>query len=135
MTYSKQFEQFWQLYPGRTNKCSRIVKQDKLGAFREWQKLTEDEREMAMSGHPEQGEYTPDARKWLKHKRWEDEDVTNRAVEHKALRKKANQRESASAWILQQTDEVLQKFIGRRPTFEWLVRELRPEIFGKGGRA
>ncbi len=79
--YTEQFEQFWKLYPGRTNKSGRIIKQDKLGAFREWQKLTDNERKMAMSAHPAQGKYTPDARKWLYHNRWEDEDIGPGAIE------------------------------------------------------
>ncbi len=85
MTYSEQFEQFWKLYPGRTNERGRVVKQDKLGAFREWQKLTDNERKMAMSVHPAQGKYTPDARKWLYHNRWEDEDIGPGTVEKTQL--------------------------------------------------
>lgn len=85
MRYSKDFEHFWKLYPGRTNKRGRVVKQDKLGAFREWQKLNGDERKLAMSGHPEQGCYTPDARKWLYHARWEDEDMGCGSVEKTKL--------------------------------------------------
>ena len=95
--------------------------------------MSADERKLAMSGHPEQGTYTPDARKWLFHKRWEDEDVTERAAEHKLLRAKQKQRETAGQWILEQTDEALREFINRRPNYEWLVRELKPEIFEKGG--
>ena len=74
MTYPKQFEQFWKLYPGRTNKLGRIRKQDKLGAFTEWQKLKAEDRLRSLFSHPVQDEYTPDARKWLKWRRWEDED-------------------------------------------------------------
>ena len=75
MKYTDSFEQFWKLYPGRTSKVGRIIKQDKLGASVEWRKMTQTERLLAMFSHPEQGQYTPDARKWLKHKRWEDEDT------------------------------------------------------------
>ena len=81
MKYSQSFEQFWKLYPGRINTLGRIRKQDKLGAFKEWRKLNHTEKLLAMFSHPEQGTFTPDARKWLYHKRWEDEDLGRVMVE------------------------------------------------------
>ena len=75
MKYSEQFEQFWKLYPGRTNDRGRIIKNDKDGAAVMWVKLTTEQRKLAMTNHPEQGKYTPDGRKWLYRKRWQDEDV------------------------------------------------------------
>lgn len=132
MAYTNEFEEFWQLYPGRTNKLGRIRKQDKLGAFVEWNKMTGRERKLAMTGHPVQDSYTCDARKWLKHKRWEDEDITDAITEHVAERKrmelKQKQRDSAGPWIIGQDEQTLREFIERRPGYEWLVRELRPEI-------
>ena len=132
--YTNEFEAFWKLYPGRT-RHGRIRKQDKLGAFVEWCKMMATEHKLAMTGHPEQGEFTPDARKWLKWKRWQDEDVTERIAEHKLLRAKHKQRETAGQWILKQTEEALREFISRRPGYTWLVKELRPEIYEavKGG--
>lgn len=132
MTYTKQFEQFWQFYPGRTNKCGRIVKNDKLGAFREWQKLTEDERKMAMSGHPAQGKYTPDARKWLYHNRWEDEDVTDKVKAEKRqaqVLKERKQHPDDTKWIMEQTPDKLRELIAQWPQYAWRIKELRPEIF------
>ena len=133
MSYTEQFETFWQLYPGRTNKLGRIRKQDKLGAFVEWHKLTAKEQQLAMSGHPEQDGFTPDARKWLKWNRWEDEDVTEKKRQAQIelnRRLRANTiRASWSSWIKEQTNITLKELIRDKPHLTWLVRELRPEIF------
>ncbi len=142
MSYTDHFERFWKLYPGRTNKLGRIRKQDKLGASVEWRKLTDGERELAMSGHPEQGTYTPDARKWLKHKRWEDEDVTEKKrqaqIELNRRLRASTLRASWSSWMKEQTNITLKELLIDKPHLTWLVRELRPELFedvntAKGG--
>ncbi len=140
MKYPLLFEKFWNLYPGRTNKRGRIIKQDKLGACAEWRKLTRDERALALTGHPAQGQYTPDARKWLKHKRWEDEDVTEqkrKAQIELNRRLRANeQRDTWSSWIKKQSKDTLKTILNDYPHIAWLVRELKPEIFddtAKGG--
>ena len=137
MSYTKQFEQFWKLYPGRTNKSGRIKKQDKLGAFAEWCKMARAERLLAMFNHPEQGTYTPDARKWLFHKRWEDEDVTDSTkakTKHREIEKQRNSRPDDRKWIMEQTSDKLKEFIKQWPHYEWRIKELRPEIFdAKGG--
>ena len=139
MSYTKQFEQFWKLYPGRTNKFGRIKKQDKLGAFAEWCKMARAERLLAMFNHPEQGTYTPDARKWLFHKRWEDEDVTEEKKQAQIelnRRLRANElRASWGPWMKEQSSETLKELLVDHPYLSSLVRELRPEIFdAKGGK-
>ena len=133
MSYTEQFETFWKLYPGRTNKLGRIRKQDKLGAFEKWCKLTDEERKLAMVGHPVQDKWTPDARKWLKYKRWEDEDVTGKTIgAHKAAMQRKNrekEREQWAPWLKEQSIEKLKQVMQTNPYITWLVRELRPEVF------
>ncbi len=135
MTYTKEFKEFWQLYPGRTNKVGRIIKQDKLGAFVEWRKLTKEERQLAMSKHPKQGKYTPDARKWLRHKRWEDEDVTDVLVEARkralAQKRRDTEWEQNASYIEVQTPEKIREYIARCPHLRWIAEELRPDVFEK----
>ncbi len=133
MKYTEQFEKFWKLYPGRTNGFGRIIKQDKSGAFLEWCKMNTDERKLAMSVRPEQGKYTPDARKWLKHKRWEDEDVTDqnkgRIAKLKLEKEKEKMRKEYTSWIMEKTPEYLLDFLEQYPNYKWLIKELKPEIF------
>ena len=139
MKYTVQFEQFWKLYPGRTNDRGRIIKNDKEGAALVWMKLTTEQRKLAMTNHPEQGKYTPDARKWLKHKRWQDEDVTAiaEAKEKQAqIMRKRNQHPDDTEWIMEQSPDKLREFINQWPQYEWRIKEVRPEIFdniAKGG--
>ena len=140
MKYTVQFEQFWKLYPGRTNDRGRIIKNDKERAALVWMKLTTEQRKLAMTNHPEQGRYTPDARKWLKYKRWQDEDVTEqkrKAQIELNRRLRANeQRDTWSSWIKKQSKDTLKTILNDYPHIAWLVRELKPEIFddtAKGG--
>ena len=133
--YTKEFEVFWKLYPGRT-RHGRIRKQDKLGAFVEWCKMTATEHKLAMTGHPEQGEFTPDARKWLKWKRWQDEDVTDkvRAERNRAqVMKQRNQHPDDTGWILEQTPDKLRALIKQWPQYAWRIKKVRPDIFVEGG--
>ena len=78
INYTKEFEAFFKLYPHRWNhRVSLWVKNDKAGAFKEWKLLSVQERKLATEKAPtiEKGEFTPDARKWLKHKMWENESI------------------------------------------------------------
>lgn len=73
--YTDDFELFWRSYPPRFNESRSVyVRADKQGAFDEWQKLVADEKIAALNAvqREKASKYTPDARKWLKHKRWED---------------------------------------------------------------
>lgn len=75
---TKQFETFWQIYPPRwSERQSLWRKSDKEGAWREWRKMTDTDRKLAIKAAPtvERSKFTPDARKWLYHKQWEDEIV------------------------------------------------------------
>jgi hypothetical protein len=76
------FERFWvDAYPPRFHPkqggCGKYVKDDVVGARREWNKLTSKEKSLAfdVAMKLERGEstqYLPHARKWLKDKRWND---------------------------------------------------------------
>lgn len=73
--YTPIFEQFWKEYPPRWSDSKSVWKKcDKSGAFNEWKKLSLAEQTLALAkvASVEKSKYTPDARKWLKHKRWED---------------------------------------------------------------
>jgi len=75
---TEEFETFWKLYPPRWSESSCVWrKSDKEGAWRKWKKMTPKERVLATKAAPsvERSKYTPDARKWLYHKMWEDEVV------------------------------------------------------------
>lgn len=74
--YTEAFELFWRCYPPRWSETRNVWRRaDKPGAFAEWQKLTPDEMIAALQSarKEEMSKWTPDARKWLKHKRWQDE--------------------------------------------------------------
>lgn len=68
--YTGEFEQFWDLYD---------VKKGKLKAWKEWKKLTENERAKIMENvpifltHYSGEEWTPRPRKYLYNRYWEDE--------------------------------------------------------------
>lgn len=71
-----EFKDFWKEYPPRWRERQKVwVKSDRFGAETEWMKLTNDEKIAAMTavGSVERSSFTPDARKWLKHKLWQDE--------------------------------------------------------------
>ena len=73
--YTEEFELFWRAYPPRINLDLNVLrKADKQGAWLEWQKLTKDEMIAALNvvRQEKTSKWTPDARKWLLHKRWED---------------------------------------------------------------
>ncbi len=73
--YGAQFIQFWIDYPKRWIKSSnRYVKIGKHDAWLEWQRLTAQERELSAAAvkREKQGEFVPDAHRWLKHKRFND---------------------------------------------------------------
>lgn len=75
MIYSDDFELFWRSYPPRFNEGRNVyIRADKCGAFREWERLTLDEKVLALNAvqREKPSKWTPDARKWLYHKRWED---------------------------------------------------------------
>lgn len=75
MPYTDEFEVFWRCYPPRYNEGRNIcIRADKPGAFNEWQKLTTEEKISAFNAvqREKSSKWTPDARKWLKHKHWED---------------------------------------------------------------
>lgn len=74
--YTEAFELFWQSSPERYNEAKNAyIRADKEGAFREWQKLTVEQMILALKAVQKEkaSKYTPDMRKWLKYKRWEDE--------------------------------------------------------------
>lgn len=76
--YTSEFEAFWSAYPPRYHEyTNKWIKSDKAGAFKEWLKLSREDRQQAVGATSgvEKGKYTPDARKWLYHRRWEDEVV------------------------------------------------------------
>lgn len=74
--YSKEFEDFWKIYPKKVSKIEGWI---------EWEKINPDERvrEKIMSGISEQLKledfvkenfrFVPHASRWLKKRRWEDE--------------------------------------------------------------
>lgn len=75
MNYTEDFELFWRAYPPRFNEERQLYRRaDKPGAFAEWQKLTAEEKIAALNAvqREKSSKWTPDARKWLHHKRWED---------------------------------------------------------------
>lgn len=66
-----EFKDFWKEYPPRWRERKKIwVKADPFTAEIEWMKLSDEEKIAAMVavGLVERGGFTPDARKWLKHK-------------------------------------------------------------------
>lgn len=73
-TYTEEFELFWSAAPRRHREGVGMVKCDKWGAFVEWQKLDNEDKISALQGIVKvpEGKYTPDARKWLRHRGWED---------------------------------------------------------------
>ena len=78
MTYPEDFKTFWNTYPPRWNaKAGKWKRNCKRQAFAEWLKLTDEEKELAteLAGEVEWSAYTWDARRWLLHRRWEDETV------------------------------------------------------------
>jgi hypothetical protein len=67
---------FFRIYPPRFIESRNLWRRaDKIGAFEEWQKLTAEEKIAALNAvqREKASKWTPDARKWLKHKAWEDE--------------------------------------------------------------
>jgi len=71
-----KFEDFWKKYPPRWQERAKVWKKsDRFYAEIEWMKLSDKEKVAAVGtvGSVERGEFTPDARKWLKHKMWQDE--------------------------------------------------------------
>lgn len=74
-SYTDGFEVFWKKFKGRWDKDkSRYYKGSKLEAWFEWKILTDEEQEKANSAAPYCGsDITPDACRWLKNKRWTDD--------------------------------------------------------------
>lgn len=72
--YTEEFKYFWKQWKGRWNKeDDTYTKVGKREAFAEWEKLSlDDKRWAAAVADRTKGEYTPDACRWLKHRRFED---------------------------------------------------------------
>ena len=67
----EQFDKFWILYAKKVGKPKSIA---------EWRKLTEDEKDMAITAAPKhatasEAKYRKDPERWLRDRRWEDEIV------------------------------------------------------------
>ncbi len=72
--YDESFEKFWKAFKGRWNADRGIyVKVGKYEAWQEWQKLTEQDKVRAITGASRVGgKFTPDAKRWLKNKLFDD---------------------------------------------------------------
>lgn len=72
--YSPEFLEFWKKFKGRWSEDKgRYIKVGKYDAWVEWQELTEAEQKMALKvAHRTGDKTTPDACRWLKHRRFED---------------------------------------------------------------
>jgi len=129
------FVKFWTLFPGRTNRLGRIIKHDKDGALREWAKMTQEEKGLAILCAPKvlQGEFTEDARKYLYNQHWKDEDVTDVRTKIDRTKQGGKQRQkdydSYSPWLLEQDETTLRAWMGKNPHLVWLVKELHPELY------
>jgi hypothetical protein len=77
--YSQEFESFWKLYPARNGK--KTGKKEAAKCFKEALKKTTSKKIMeavatqskSMDWRKENGAFVPDAFRWLKKERWEDE--------------------------------------------------------------
>jgi len=71
--YTKDFLEFWEKYPARWSD-ERWVKRGKYAAMQEWKKLSEQDRRdsLAKVRYVVKNKYTPDARKWLHNKMFDD---------------------------------------------------------------
>lgn len=130
--YTSEFEIFWKKYPRG---------EEKPQAFDEWQKLNPDEtlRETLLKAIEQQKRkgclsdprYAPYARRWLSKSRWTDEGInsTHESEETRLARVRAKQRKDYTKWVNEQTPDKLHGFLKEYRNYEWLVRELRPEIF------
>jgi len=73
--YTKDFLEFWEKYPPRwSTSQERWIKQGKFVAMQEWKKLSEQDKRdaLAKAKYAVKSKYTPDARKWLHNKLFDD---------------------------------------------------------------
>jgi len=73
--YTEVFEMFWRQYPFRIHDNGKKVKIGKWEAFEQWRRLNEDDRNSALMAiiKMQDDKYIPDACRWLRRRRWEDE--------------------------------------------------------------
>ena len=124
------FEIFWKKFPGRLSESGKIAKVGKHEALTEWRKLSEAERQKALTAVPVKPEkYLPDACRWLKYKRFEDnpEGTKELTAEQKMKRWWENYKEENKRFILNGKPEAV-KVRCVNPDFRKLVEELKPEI-------
>ena len=78
--YNELFEKFWKAFKGRWNPDRGIyIKVGKYEAWQEWQKLTEQDKARAIAGASRVGgKFTPDAKRWLKEKMFDDYEPARR---------------------------------------------------------
>ncbi len=132
------FERFWQAYPKKLSKIdalkvwNQMKKQyhfdtDKAISVVEAQKKSKD---WIKNG----GQYIPYAGTWLRAGGWKNEieptekEKADKFSKIQAQRKREQERNVHTAWIMEQSAERLLDR-GRCDPPKWLVKELRPEIF------
>jgi hypothetical protein len=78
--YTEEFELFWALYPPRWNEDLHTWRKNgKQAAFVLWEKMTVEDKIKAFETAKKLkgSKWTPDARKWLLNKMWEDLEMTD----------------------------------------------------------
>ena len=75
--YTKEFECFWKLYPGRySERTNKYPKSGKYLASLEWDRLDKEEKAQALwvmsKKLVKEGRYVKDACRWLKYKHFDD---------------------------------------------------------------
>lgn len=138
--YDDDFEQFWKKYPkGRRKDGHGLLQGGKDNAQKAWDGLSAKKQQKALRAVvlETKHQYLPHAGKWLRDGYYkslleleEYERETRRAKDdayHQQQRTEA--RKEYTLWIMEQTEESLKKFMKEWPNLEWLVRELRAEIF------
>lgn len=134
--YNKEFEEFWEKFPGRTDKK---LKGSKHLAAAEWKKLNKVDKAAAVAVLPmvllAGTEYLQDACRWLKQRRWDDfepEKAQQQQLEADKTKQKEKLRrveEEAGSYLRGKNDQALKDLLKDRSVepIGWLIRKILEE--------
>lgn len=138
--YDDDFGVFWKLYPkGYRKDGYGLLQGGKDNAMKAWNGLSVEQRKRATQAVVlvKKGEFVPHAGKWLRQnyydslleiESWEKESKQKKETAYRQEKERVARKEWTE-WINQKDFDYLLEFIKTNPHLEWLVRELRPEIF------